>query len=44
MSVLYWVGKYDETQMFNAYANLSGSLIVWRCIDKPKWGNYPINL
>ena len=28
----------------NTYANLGGSLIVRRCIDKPKWGNYPINL
>jgi hypothetical protein len=28
----------------NTYANLGGSLIVRRCIDKPKWGNYPLNL
>jgi len=28
----------------NTYANLGGSLVVRRCIDKPKWGNYPINL
>ena len=28
----------------NTCANLGGSLVVRRCIDKPKWGNYPINL
>jgi hypothetical protein len=34
----------NNSDYFNTYANLSGSLIVWRCIDKPIWGNYPINL
>jgi len=29
---------------YNTYANLRRLLIVRRCIDTPKWGNYSLNL
>jgi predicted Rossmann fold nucleotide-binding protein DprA/Smf involved in DNA uptake len=39
------IGDFNSLCSFvNTYANLRRSLIVRRCIDKPKWGNYPLNL
>ena len=41
--VVYGFNKYSLSNN-NTYANLRRSLIVRRCIDKPKWGNYSLNL
>jgi hypothetical protein len=31
------VMRYCNTRLFNTYANLSGALVVWWCIDTPKY-------